>query len=859
MRRGEISATRRIATFIFAVLAGSAVARFLLGALAAPMSAPYAVDVRETVGLDATEATGAGTAKPWRELVAALKTNIDRGLSRTEVERRQRAYGPNATPEVRKSPLARLLRRFTGLTAWMLEGTAVLAYLLGKRADAIVVAVLLVVNAVLGFVQEERASRSVEALKRRLHVNARVLRGGAWASVAGPALVPGDVVRIRGGDIVPADLKLVRGSIEIDESALTGESMARRRGEDDAVYSGSIVRRGEATGVVVATGTRTLFGRTAELVQIAAPRLHAEALIARLARVLLALVAGLLLIAVVVGAARGGSLAQLLPLLLVMLVSAVPVALPAMFTVTMALGSTELSRRGALVTHLRASEDAARMDVLCVDKTGTLTENRLLVAEVVPAPGCDEEEVLRWAAWGAEQANQDPIDEALLRAARERGLSTEAIERVSFVPFDPATRRTEATVRRTGEMFRVMKGAVAVVAAECSAVGVDDLAARAASLAGCGYRTLAVARAEGDGAYAMLGLVALHDRPRADAPRLIRELSNLGVTVKMLTGDSLPVAREVAASVGLEGDVTSAVEFRRAAAASPARAGEIAEETSGFGEIYPEDKYLVVTTLQARGHVVGMTGDGVNDAPALRQAEVGIAVENGTDVAKGAASVVLTTQDLAAILDLVRVGRSIHQRVETWIVNKVVKTFQTVVLLVTMFLITGRFMVSTFGMVLLLFLVDFVTLSLATDAGPGAERPATWNIGHLARTGVVLGLLAVVESLGLVWLAWRPFALGSDGELFHTFGFELLFFFGLFTVFAVRTRERFWRSRPSRTLVLVSVVDAVLVVMFATFGLPGLAPAPPALTAMVIVYAALFALVVNDGVKVALLRLPHDA
>jgi H+-transporting ATPase len=494
------------------------------------------------------------------------------------------------------------------------------------------------------------------------------------------------------------------------------------------------------------------------------------------------------------------------------------------------------------------------MDVLCVDKTGTLTENRLVVAEVVAAPRQSELDVLRWAAWGAEEANQDAIDQALLHAARDRGLLAEHVERVSFVPFDPSTRRTQATLVREGQRVRVMKGAANVVAEACRDGGIEDLGARVAALASRGYRTLAVARADAEGPWEMVGLVALHDRPRADAPSLVEELRRLGVTAKMLTGDGLPVAREVATSVGLRGEVASAVDFRRAAATSLEHAGEIAETSGGFGEIYPEDKYLVVTALQARGHVVGMTGDGVNDAPALRQAEVGIAVENGTDVAKGAASVVLTTADLAGIVDLVRVGRSIHQRIETWILNKVIKTFQTVVVLVTAFLVTGRFLVSTFGMVLLLFLVDFVTLSLATDAGPGAERPATWDVGRLARTGIALGALTVVESLGLVALAWRPFGLGGDADVLHTFGLELLFFFGLFTVFAVRTRGRFWRSRPSRTLALASGIDALVMVTVVTTGLVGVAPAPPALTALVIGYAAIFALGVNDAVKALLLR-----
>ena len=569
-------------------------------------------------------------AKTVFETLSSFGATREAGLSTSAATARLTAVGANEVPERRDRPLVRFVRKFWGLSAWMLELIVFLSLILHKYADLWVAFSLLMVNAFLSFLQEQRASAAVAALRAQLQVIGRVLRDGIWQAVPARALVPGDVVRVRAGDFVPADVQILDGELEVDQSALTGESREMRKASDAVVYSGSTVREGEATAVVVATGLRTFFGRTAQLVESARPKLHVEEVVTWVVKWLFLIVGVLVSVAVVASIFEGLSLLEILPLSLVLLMSAVPVALPVMFTVSMAVGSVELARRGVLITRLSAAEDAANMDVLCADKTGTLTANRLSITAALPQTGFTEDDVLRYGALASNEANQDPIDVAFLRAGRERKLLDGTERTLSFVPFSPQTRRTEALVEIEGRAVHIMKGAVETLA---EIVGLDPqvraaLHARANHEAQKGFRILAVARAEGDEPFRLMGVAMLYDAPRPDSRRLIDELHALGVGVKMLTGDALPVARVVARELGL-GDIVRAPELQAAQKESEMRAAELARSSSGFAEVFPEDKFLVVKSLQAAGHVVGMTGDGVNDAPALRQAEVGIAVIAG--------------------------------------------------------------------------------------------------------------------------------------------------------------------------------------------------------------------------------------
>ena len=778
------------------------------------------------------------------------------GLTTAEVERLRLRFGANEIPDVRPLPVREFLKKFWGLTAWMLEGIIVLSWFLRKFADVAIVGALLVVNAVIGFLEERKSSRAVEELKAKLQIQARTLRDGAWTLVPARELVPGDILRVRPGDFVPADLKILEGTPAADQSSLTGESMISDKKAGDPLYAGSVVRRGEATGVVLRTGAETSYGKTTQLVQIARPKLHMEEVVARLVRWLLLIIGGLLSLTLGVSALRGFPLLEILPLMLVLLLSAIPVALPVMFTVSLALGARELARDNVLVTRLSATEDAATMDVLCVDKTGTLTLNEMSVSRVVPLGSFTEDDVILIGALASQEANQDPLDLAFIRLARERGLGGAAYVQESFVPFDPGTRKTEARIRHGQESFRVMKGALAAIAGECG-FGQEDLAALEARLVDdsrAGAKTLAVARQDAGGPV-IVGLAALRDGLRPDSKELIHELQALGVSVKMLTGDALPIAREVARDLGLGAEIAPMSDLKTLLATDRAAALRLMERSAGFAEVYPEDKFFIVQSLQAGRHIVGMTGDGVNDAPALKQAEVGIAVKSATDIAKASASVVLTSPGLSGIVTLVQNGRKIYQRINTWVLNKIMRTILKTSFVVGVFLITGDFVVSAFAMFLLLLMTDFVKISLSTDRVRWSRSPDTWNIAGFVRVAAVLGVCMVLESLLLLWIGlklwhWPP----SDPHV-RTFSFAILLFSALTSLWVIRERRHFWSSSPSRILLIAVLADMFVGGLISYFGIPGaLPPLPFAVILLLIGYNFIFSLLVNDQVKIRLMK-----
>ena len=757
---------------------------------------------------------------------------IVHGLTEVEAGARLRQYGPNAIPEARPHPWRLFLGKFWAPVPWMLEATIALQLVLGKPDEAFVIAMLLVLNALLSFFQEHRANRALALLRQRLAVNARVLRDDHWQTIPASLLVPGDVVHLRLGDLAPADIKVTEGQVLLDQSALTGESLPVEGGVGATAYAGSPLRRGEATGEVIATGTRTYFGRTAELVRVAKTESHLTQLILRIVRYLITLdvvlVLGLFLYAISTGLA----LHELMPFALILLVASVPVALPATFTLAQAFGAQALADRGVLVTRLSAIEEAAAMDVLASDKTGTLTENRLTVAALRPLAAHDEGELLRLAALACDEAGQDPIDLAILLAARSRGILGSLPERVNFIPFDPGTRRTEAVYRENGEL-RVVKGAVAEVAAIVP--GAPDLTAEVEQLAAAGYRVLAVAA--GAGTLTLVGLVALEDPPRADSSALVRSLTALGVRVVMVTGDALATARAVAARIGL-GERACAPEVLRSGEDDPTRDCDV------FARVLPEDKFHLVRRLQRAGHVTGMTGDGVNDAPALKQAEVGIAVANATDVAKAAASLVLTNPGLTDLVAAIEESRRIYRRMLTYTLNKIVKTIEVALFLSVGVMLTGEFVVTPLLIVLLLFTNDFVTMAIATDRAEASQKPVHWDVRRLVVMATALATLILGLSFS-VFFAGRHWLHLPLPQL-QTLIFLLLVFTGLGNVYLVRTSRHFWQSRPSRWLLLASGLDILVVVVLATQGIlmsalsPGLVAG---LLLVVLVYMGLLDLV----------------
>lgn len=768
--------------------------------------------------------------------MSTVSNGINAGLTTLLAREKLAEVGPNTVPEERRNPVLLFLQKFWSPVPWMLEVTFVFELALGKVTQSIIIASLLILNAILSFVQESRASGALALLRQRLAIMVRVLRDGQWQMIVSQDLVPGDVIRVRVGDFVPADMRLLEGQLLVDQSSLTGESTPKEVGEGEPAFAGSIVRRGEATGEVTATGRQTNFGKTAELVRTATSPSRLTTLIFAIVKYLVAI--DLILIAVILAYAIAGGipLAEIISFALILLVASVPVALPATYTLASALGSLELSRQGIFVTRLSAVEEAAEMDVLCCDKTGTMTKNQLAVAMVQAYAPHSEDDLLRLAALACEESTQDPIDVAILEAANQKKFLAETPRRLQFLPFDPSTKRSEAVVVQGNQTLHVVKGAPSVVASLTAApLSVQSDVNR---MAGQGCRVLAVA-AGPEGQLRFVGLIALLDPPRDDSAAVLRELNSLGIRVVMVTGDSAETAQAVATQVGIEG---------RTGPSKALHQENVAQhlDCAVFAGVFPEDKFRLVQAFQGRGHVVGMTGDGVNDAPALKQAEVGIAVANATDVAKAAASLVLTQPGLSDVQAAVETGRRIHQRMLTYTLNKIVKTIQIALLLSLGLLLTGVFVTTPRLILLLLFANDFVTMSLADDRVIFSRQPDRWRIGSLTVSALLIAVVWLV-------LAFAIFLVGRD--VFHlelpqlqTLVFVALVFTGQATVYLVRDRRHFWSSVPGFWLMMTSVAAVLVVSLLACFGIL-MSPIAPGLVVGVL------AVVVSCSVVMDLLKI----
>lgn len=790
---------------------------------------------------------------PVEQVIKILKTDPNSGLSSEEVKERQRKYGFNDIPEEKRNPFIIFGKKFWGPSAWILEIAAVLSYILGRMLDFYMIISLIILNAIISWSQEQKANKALKLLKSKLQVQARTLRDKKWSLIAARELVPGDIIRIRSGDFVPADIKIIAGEAEVDQSALTGESLPVYKQVNDTIYSGSIVRRGEVNGVVILTGIQTYFGKTVELVKIAKPRLRIEKVISRVVTWMVLLTGSLLGLAIIVTILRGENLLALLPLFLVLIVASIPIALPAMFSISLALGSKELSDVGVLVTRLDAIEGGATMDVLVTDKTGTITQNKLTVGKIITL-NSGEDEVILYGSLASQEANQDPIDIAFIEEAKKRNLNIFEYVQQSFKPFDPSTRRTEAVIIHDKDEFKVTKGALDIIAKLCNMSDYDlaSLNVKVEELARVGYRVLAVAYDRGDG-WKMAGLVGLRDPPRTDSPILIKELKELGVQIKMLTGDALLIAKQIAKDIGIGEKIIKVADIKEIAQQDILKAAKLAEESDGFAETYPEDKYIIVKALQSSGHVVGMTGDGVNDAPALRQADVGIAVSNATDVAKGAAGVVLTQPGLRNMVDLIKIGRRIYERISTWILSRLTRTFQDVIFVTLALVLTGHYVISALGMILLLFLFDFVTLTLSTDNVRWLKRPATWNVTNLIKISIILGTFMVIESFIMLHIALTYLRL-TEEELM-TFGFLYILYNNIFNLLNIRERRNFWESKPSKPMLIAMTGDMIFAAILSIIGLPGLHPITLTLVLIILTYTFIFYLIINNFIKVATAKL----
>ncbi|HUI90295.1 MAG TPA: plasma-membrane proton-efflux P-type ATPase [Anaerolineales bacterium] len=762
------------------------------------------------------------------------------GLTTADAEARLRRFGPNVVSEEKPSPILLLLKKLWGPVPWMLEGSLVLELVIGHNTQAVVIGLLLCFNAGISFFQENRAQNALALLQQRLSIQAKVRRDGIWRVVPSQELVPGDIIHLRVGDFVPADVTLLQGNLSADQSSLTGESLPVEVGNGQKAYAGSMVQRGEGDGSVIATGAQTFFGKTAELVRTAKTASHLESTILGIVRHLVAL--DVLLVGGVLAYSwlHSISFTDSIPFALILLVASVPVALPATFTLASALGARELAANGVLITRLTAIEEAAAMDVLCSDKTGTVTQNQLTLSAITPFAPNTEEDVLRLAAISSDESSQDPIDLAILKSARERNLFKEEPERIVFIPFDPLTKRTEVVACLDGRNVRIIKGYPRLVAA--MTYNSPDITSQVDALAKQGYRVIGIASGSHE-RLVFAGLIGLFDPPRKDSRSLIESLRDLAVRVVMITGDSRATAQAISSQVGLGNSVCSADELRKKIAANRFDCDVVAG-------VLPEDKYLLVQNFQKGGHVVGMTGDGVNDAPALKQAEVGIAVSNATDVARAAASAILTKPGLSDVLSAVKIGRQIYQRMLTYTLNKIIKTFQIALFLSIGLWLTGTFVTTPRLVVLLLFANDFVTMSIASDHVSYSRTPDRWVVQPLVIGALFLAAAWLVFSFGILYLGRDIYHLGL--QQLQTLIFVMLVFTGQANVYLVRERHSFWRSRPSTTLLLSTLGDAIVVIALAALGIL-MAPISLMIIAWLVGLIILYALAL-DVFKVAVFQ-----
>jgi len=776
-------------------------------------------------------------APPPAPPIAPLATTAPAGLTSDEASKRLQKDGPNAMPDTSAHPLRDVLVKFWAPVPWLLEFAIVLQVVLHKDLEAAVIAGLLIFNAALAYFQEGRAQATLAALKHRLALNASVRRDGAWKTIPAAQVVCGDLIKLSLGGVVAADVHLLDGSVQLDQSMLTGESLPVEAGPGFDTYAGALVRRGEATAQVTATGVRTKFGRTAELVRTAHVVSSQQKAVLQIVRNLAYFNAIVILLIGAYAYFHSMPWSEIVPLLLTSVLAAIPVALPATFTLAAAVGARSLAKLGVLPTRLSAVDEAATMDVLCSDKTGTLTANQLSVTSVKPMDGFDEAHVLGLAALASSDGGQDAVDAAIRSAASHEAMP-DALKLTNFVPFDPAKKISEATATDAkGIQQRIVKGAFTAVSslttASPAAAGVAD------ELEKQGFRVLAVA-AGANGSIQIVGFIALSDPPRADSVSLISELKDLGVRTVMVTGDAPETAKIVAHDVGLDGPICPP-----GAIPDSVEPGDFAV----FAGILPEGKFDLVKAFQKNGHTIGMCGDGANDAPALRQAQIGIAVSTATDVAKSAAGMVLTEAGLGGIVAAVKEGRVTFQRILTYTLNSVIKKIVQVLLLAIGLMMTGHAVLTPMLMVIVMITGDFLAMSLTTDRVRPSAMPNSWNVGKITGAAVLLGLCFLAFCVGV--MAVGKFELRLGIEPLRTLLVVAIVYGSQATIYALRARRHMWGLRPTMWLVLCSAADVAIITLLASRGI-AMVPLSLSILGCEFIAALLFGLIL-DAIKIPIL------
>ncbi len=790
---------------------------------------------------------------PLQEVEKRLGSSPD-GLTQAEAQKRLAQYGPNALEEKQTSAFLKFLGYFWGPIPWMIEAAVILSAVDRHWADFSIILTLLVANAVVGFWEEHQAGNAIAALKAKLAIKARVKRDGKWVTPAARELVPGDVIRVRLGDIVPADARLLDGDpIEVDQSALTGESLPAERKSGEAVFSGSIIRQGEIEALVYATGANTYFGKTAQLVQEAQTTSHFQRAVLKIGNYLIILAVALVTVIIAVALFRGDPILTTLQFALVLTVAAIPVAMPTVLSVTMAVGARLLARKEAIVTRLAAIEELAGVDILCSDKTGTLTQNKLTLGEPFSVNGIPADQLILDAALASRAENKDTIDLAVLGGLKdEQALAR--YEVTHFQPFDPVHKRTEATVKdQDGKTFKVTKGAPQVIL-ELSANADEVVAAvdqAVNEFAARGFRSLGVARADGEGAWQFLGVLPLFDPPREEALATITSARQMGVNVKMVTGDAIAIARETAGKLGLGTNILDASGFGDAKQHETAQLAQSIEQADGFAQVFPEHKFHIVDVLQQRGHIVGMTGDGVNDAPALKKADCGIAVSGATDAARAAADIVLMTSGLSVIIDAIKESRKIFQRMNSYAIYRIAETLRVLLFMTLAILIFNFYPLTAVMIVMLALLNDGAILSIAYDNVHYKDKPEAWNMRMVLGVATVLGVLGPVAAFGLFYLGDRVYHL--DRPHVQTLMYLMLSVAGHLTIFLTRTRGPFWSTRPAPILLLAVFGTQIVATLIAVYGV-FMTPLGWGWALMVWGYALAW-FFINDFIKLAAYRM----
>ncbi|PNX52893.1 MAG: plasma-membrane proton-efflux P-type ATPase [Thermoplasmata archaeon M9B2D] len=749
------------------------------------------------------------------ELLEASPT----GLSSEEAKARFERDGPNELLERKVNPILRFLRYFWGPIPFMIEAAMILSAIVEHWPDFWIISLMLIMNGIVGFYQENKADSAIEKLKERLSPTARVLRDGSWMHLPAREVVLGDIVRVRPGDVIPADLKLASGDyLSVDQSALTGESLPVDKKIGDVSFQGSPVRMGEMDGLVINTGMNTYYGKTAKLVEEAVTKSHFEKIIMKIGNYLIALAITMAVIVFAAGIIRGDNLLENIRFVLVLTVAAIPVALPAVLSVTMAVGAVALAKKGAIVSKLAAIEEMAGVDVLCTDKTGTITQNKLTIGTIKPYGDFTESDVLRFGLLASRKGNNDAIDDAIItRAELDTNIELNtSLSLLEFKPFDPVSKRTEVIFKSSdGSEFKVTKGAPQVVAGltkeaakVCKQIDMDVL-----SFAEKGYRALAVAKTDKEGSWHFVGLFALFDPPRDDSAETIASAERMGIDVKMVTGDHIAIAKEISSRVNLGQNMALPKDFTEV---PDEEAEPIVESVDGFAQVFPEHKYRIVSLLQGKNHIVGMTGDGVNDAPALKKADVGIAVEGSTDVAKSAADIVLTGIGISVIVDAIKNSRKIFQRMSNYSIYRIAESIRVILFIAASILVFQFYPVTPIMIVLLALLNDLPIMTIAYDNVKYSKTPERWNSKMLLGMATFLGIIGVTASFGIFIIGDTVFHLSR--EVLQSFIYLKLSVAGHLTLLVARTRGPFWSVKPALPLISAIIGTQLIATLITVYG-----------------------------------------